>query len=629
MELQTNRNLRGKELEKSGNIDEAIQLYEKNIDENFIGNYPYDRLAVIYRNKNEISEEIRVLTKAVWVFENVVPKGRVDRSPKLINFKEMLNEALKLKEKREFYSNQDLPCKFCGEKNPYYANFCQECGQSLKCDSIEKRPEGGSISFITVNARKVETSKKGKSKYYSKGKKLFAEEFAIEYYKKEGYRSIWSENDYWSELMSLLFWDVIFARVPGAWNNGLDIRFELNPSDPKFDELFEFVSNMNGMPSDFFTPNFYMRRKELIQNKLLELKNADLIQKIVESYKAHYGKTCRPIENWDKFSLKQLLIPVNRMKKTNFLKIMERLLYNFSVNRAGLPDLIVYNNDEMFFSEIKSENDRISVKQQEWHSFLFEELKMKVDLFLINHSERKVKNLKKLYHPPSKIVKVSFGHSTSKNREMALEFIKSQDSFFSEGEGKEQIFGAEFQIRDITTLYKILDLTSRWGTQKIEIDGEIIKSTQLRNSLWCFKHKEEIGASLDYCTYGEYGNIPNKFGCKQIYFNEFENERWQISDNSLGYVDTEKGVWIFNREMINNLIEIQVKEVKYCPLIDDSKIRNSIKKIPDQIDPKKDTQWAFISNTNESWFWREGKWVTNYDNSNFPGYNSMIGIKKM
>ncbi|MGY5218249.1 hypothetical protein [Clostridium butyricum] len=49
---QVNRNLKDIEYEKCGEISKAIDLYEKNIAENFEGNHPYDRLVVIYRSKN-------------------------------------------------------------------------------------------------------------------------------------------------------------------------------------------------------------------------------------------------------------------------------------------------------------------------------------------------------------------------------------------------------------------------------------------------------------------------------------------------------------------------------------------------------------------------------------------------
>jgi tetratricopeptide (TPR) repeat protein len=68
-EKQAERNLTGIELEKAGKIDEAIELYEKNVEENFIGSHPYNRLAIIYRKHGQIDDEVRVLEKAVSVFK--------------------------------------------------------------------------------------------------------------------------------------------------------------------------------------------------------------------------------------------------------------------------------------------------------------------------------------------------------------------------------------------------------------------------------------------------------------------------------------------------------------------------------------------------------------------------------
>lgn len=92
---QLERNLKGIELEKLGKVDEAVELYEKNIEENFEGNHPYDRLATIYRKNRDIGKEIRVLEKAIYVFENIVYSQRSDRLPKLERFKTRLEKARK------------------------------------------------------------------------------------------------------------------------------------------------------------------------------------------------------------------------------------------------------------------------------------------------------------------------------------------------------------------------------------------------------------------------------------------------------------------------------------------------------------------------------------------------------
>ena len=89
--------MEGIRLEKEGQIDKAIDLYEANVGENSEGSHPYDRLAVIYRKRNQTDDEIRVLEKAIWVFENVASKCRSDRLPKLERFRKRLEKARKMK----------------------------------------------------------------------------------------------------------------------------------------------------------------------------------------------------------------------------------------------------------------------------------------------------------------------------------------------------------------------------------------------------------------------------------------------------------------------------------------------------------------------------------------------------
>ena len=66
------RNNKGIALEKSGNIDEAVALYEENIKP---GCYPamhsFDRLLVIYRRDGDLKNELRVCKLAVSVFKGV------------------------------------------------------------------------------------------------------------------------------------------------------------------------------------------------------------------------------------------------------------------------------------------------------------------------------------------------------------------------------------------------------------------------------------------------------------------------------------------------------------------------------------------------------------------------------
>ena len=59
--VMVERNVRGRELEKVGQIDEAIKLYEQNVADKTETTWSYGRLKIIYTKQGKIQEAIRVL----------------------------------------------------------------------------------------------------------------------------------------------------------------------------------------------------------------------------------------------------------------------------------------------------------------------------------------------------------------------------------------------------------------------------------------------------------------------------------------------------------------------------------------------------------------------------------------
>lgn len=68
---QSERNLKGEELEKQGDIKGAAMLYEQNLKEGFPGTHPYDRLGILYEKEKNYEEEIRVINRAIEVFDDL------------------------------------------------------------------------------------------------------------------------------------------------------------------------------------------------------------------------------------------------------------------------------------------------------------------------------------------------------------------------------------------------------------------------------------------------------------------------------------------------------------------------------------------------------------------------------
>jgi len=68
MSIMVKRNNDGIKLEKLGGIEKAIELYEENLNDEFFGTHPYERLMILYRKNKQYADEIRVIEKAIEVF---------------------------------------------------------------------------------------------------------------------------------------------------------------------------------------------------------------------------------------------------------------------------------------------------------------------------------------------------------------------------------------------------------------------------------------------------------------------------------------------------------------------------------------------------------------------------------
>ncbi len=95
LEAQTARNLEAFEAEREGRLDEAIALYERNVEEGFPGDLPYGRLVAMYERRHEFAAAERVLRRAIAVFEVSTRRTPQDRRATLQVFQRRLRELLR------------------------------------------------------------------------------------------------------------------------------------------------------------------------------------------------------------------------------------------------------------------------------------------------------------------------------------------------------------------------------------------------------------------------------------------------------------------------------------------------------------------------------------------------------
>lgn len=88
LNVMVDRNLNGRTLETQGEEDKAIALYEENVSDLFDGDYPYDRLRVIYTKRKQLTEAIRVCRTFIEITDTLIKEGsrRSDLAPKREKF---------------------------------------------------------------------------------------------------------------------------------------------------------------------------------------------------------------------------------------------------------------------------------------------------------------------------------------------------------------------------------------------------------------------------------------------------------------------------------------------------------------------------------------------------------------
>ena len=214
------------------------------------------------------------------------------------------------------------------------------------------------IAVRPIELREVKGSHVRGLDYFGNAGPVRVEQAGLDYYRALGLKGIWSENDYWVEIMSLLFWGFIGTLA-----------------------LFE--------------EDFYQVRKKVIKKHIETLSPESVLQLMLRiSYAEHYELPSRYVNNWQRYSIDELCAAPDNMSNDQLFRIMKRLLINFNRNRSGMPDLFFYN-PKIQFVEVKAQGDSLRQNQIGWIRFLARTANIPVELLLINHTERKIASVEK------------------------------------------------------------------------------------------------------------------------------------------------------------------------------------------------------------------------------------------
>lgn len=462
-----------------------------------------------------------------------------------------------------------------------------------------------------------ENTDTSRAKYNLNGKLLLPEEVAIKHYENLGYSIIWGENDYWATILSLLFWDVIFAKVRGSVTvSRSGYQDELDPSyDNDFNQHFDSFIKMNGMPSDMFTGDFARNREDLIKARYRQLRNIDINSELSKAFSKHKGKNCRLINDWNKFTIEALQKPISGFEKETLLRILLRLIGDISTYRSGFPDLIGVKDTKVIFVEVKSEKDKLSENQIDWITYLALDRGIDVEIFLINHTDKKEQSIRKTFLILLEPIKIEIGKTTSKLRDEMIERFKKQIDY-KDGDNP----SASFSIYE-DDIKEVVKTVGRWKTSKFFIEDTEYSIEQLRNSVYEYHDRKYF--DLNNLYFGSY-DIED-YGCSKFDMTYVNDMGWK----DYGYIDPETGDWIFDKDKIKTKVEEELDAHVLCPYIHTNKIKKDFLKLPERVNPKDNSKWSYVDNNRSKWIYHNKKWITNYSDKPFQGIQSVVGVKKI
>jgi fanconi-associated nuclease 1 len=137
--------------------------------------------------------------------------------------------------------------------------------------------------------------------------------------------------------------------------------------------MFTYVPNVfqtpyQTCPLDLHTDAFYPSRASEINHRLAEIANGSAERLIRDVHDAHFErKTCAVGIDWA-FDLEDLVEIVQCFSGEALATVCKVMAQEYQQRGGGMPDLFLWNPEtkEMMFSEVKSENDRLSDTQRLW-----------------------------------------------------------------------------------------------------------------------------------------------------------------------------------------------------------------------------------------------------------------------
>ncbi|MFH0259393.1 VRR-NUC domain-containing protein [Vibrio mediterranei] len=174
-----------------------------------------------------------------------------------------------------------------------------------------------------------------------------------------GWKVFYLENQFLNTMFGLVFWDIIFAPVEGA-----------------------FINPFQRQPLDLYHPSFIEKRKGAIEQRLSEVKRNGVkpYLNILETKKNMQN----PFIVWDLVDTEWLELAMTSIDYKQLADLFAVLLSDLRAYRNGMPDLVAFKGNEWLWCEVKGPGDKLQNNQKRWFKQM-ERLNINYEVCYVNN----------------------------------------------------------------------------------------------------------------------------------------------------------------------------------------------------------------------------------------------------
>ncbi len=230
------------------------------------------------------------------------------------------------------------------------------------CDEIAVTPQNADERYFASDYRnkilglsEKKRSRKSTTRFLSDAEAVsipaayrhHVEAGVMNHYLERGQDAAFTENYPWRGLFGLVFWDIIYDANVQAIHHPLQRA-----------------------PSDFYLPDFYLKREILLKKRLDDLATtADWQGHIEQVFHAKYGIT-NVLVDWSETLLDLVHRLIDLLDPAQLRLVLLEMARNLRENTRGFPDLLVWDEAGTYsFVEVKSPTDHLSAQQLHWMEY--------------------------------------------------------------------------------------------------------------------------------------------------------------------------------------------------------------------------------------------------------------------